>query len=347
MNKKILSFFICLFFISCTEKKEKETINNTVKVFSVETYKGKDDNSYPILLSPYRETTLSFRVGGPINEFNVQEGQYFNKGEVIAEIDNRDYLINKKRSEALLNQTESEYIRIKNLYEKGNISGSTYEKAKADFEKAKADAESAINALNDTRLVAPFDGYVQQVHIERYQDVKPTAPVVTFIDLSRVKAEAFVPEEIAVNWNKGNNTSCLVRLNAMKDKNIEADEVFLTQTATANNISYQLTAIIKNNDKHLMGGMAGEMTIVLPTDSTTYEKYLIPQSLICHNEQIGDYVWRVSSSNRVSKTPVTLGRLRSGAQVEVLKGLNTGDCLAATRLSFLSEGMEIVKSKDE
>ena len=48
-----------------------------------------------------------------------------------------------------------------------------YEQAKANYERTKADYEAAVNAWEDSRLYAPFDGYVQQAHIERYQDVKP------------------------------------------------------------------------------------------------------------------------------------------------------------------------------
>ena len=47
-----------------------------------------------------------------------------------------------------------------------------YEQAKANYERTKADYEAAVNAWEDSRLYAPFDGYVQQAHIERYQDVK-------------------------------------------------------------------------------------------------------------------------------------------------------------------------------
>lgn len=50
------------------------------------------------------------------------------------------------------------------------------------------------NNLEDTRLTAPFDGYVQTVHAERNQDIKPSMPVVTFIDLNRIKIETCVPD---------------------------------------------------------------------------------------------------------------------------------------------------------
>lgn len=112
-----------------------------------------------------------------MHAFDVQQGQFFRKGQLIAVIDERDFVIQKQRTEALYRQAEVDYARISSLYAKDNISGMNYEQAKANYERTKADYEAAVNAWEDSRLYAPFDGYVQQVHIERYQDVKPSVPV--------------------------------------------------------------------------------------------------------------------------------------------------------------------------
>lgn len=112
-----------------------------------------------------------------MHAFDVQQGQFFRKGQLIAAIDERDFVIQKQRTEALYRQAEVDYARISSLYAKDNISGMNYEQAKANYERTKADYEAAVNAWEDSRLYAPFDGYVQQAHIERYQDVKPSVPV--------------------------------------------------------------------------------------------------------------------------------------------------------------------------
>ena len=104
-----------------------------------------------------------------------------------------------------------------------------YEQAKANYERTKADYEAAVNAWEDSRLYAPFDGYVQQAHIERYQDVKPSVPVVTFIDLSRIKVEAYVPEDMALQMRQKDSVACVVRFNALPDREFVPSEYFLTQ----------------------------------------------------------------------------------------------------------------------
>ena len=62
--------------------------------------------------------------------------------------------------------------------------------------------ETATNELNDTRLVAPFDGYVGEVYIEKFQDVKATQPVVSFIDITQLRIEAYITQDIAFQAEK-------------------------------------------------------------------------------------------------------------------------------------------------
>ena len=164
-----------------------------------------------------------------MHAFDVQQGQFFRKGQLIAAIDERDFVIQKQRTEALYRQAEVDYARISSLYAKDNISGMNYEQAKANYERTKADYEAAVNAWEDSRLYAPFDGYVQQAHIERYQDVKPSVPVVTFIDLSRIKVEAYVPEDMALQMRQKDSVACVVRFNALPDREFVPSEYFLTQ----------------------------------------------------------------------------------------------------------------------
>lgn len=181
-----------------------------------------------------------------MHAFDVQQGQFFRKGQLIAAIDERDFVIQKQRTEALYRQAEIDYARISSLYAKDNISGMNYEQAKANYERTKADYEAAVNAWEDSRLYAPFDGYVQQAHIERYQDVKPSVPVVTFIDLSRIKVEAYVPEDMALQMRQKDSVACVVRFNALPDREFVPSEYFLTQRMSLAAIIIAMGMLVDN-----------------------------------------------------------------------------------------------------
>lgn len=217
MKTEIL-FLAGMCLCACSRTPQEQTSFPSVKVVHAEVMEAPSSRCYTFISQPYRLSELSFRVGGPVHAFDVQQGQFFRKGQLIAAIDERDFVIQKQRTEALYRQAEVDYARISSLYAKDNISGMNYEQAKANYERTKADYEAAVNAWEDSRLYAPFDGYVQQAHIERYQDVKPSVPVVTFIDLSRIKVEAYVPEDMALQMRQKDSVACVVRFNALPDR---------------------------------------------------------------------------------------------------------------------------------
>ncbi len=345
MKKLLLLTCIVCGLYSCKEattKEEKPTNVKTVK--AIESPK-ETTRSYTFISKPYRVTELSFRVGGPVNTFDVQNGQFFKKGELIASIDDRDYIIRQKRTATALTQAESEYRRISALYERDNISAASYEKAQADYEKAKTDYDDATNALNDTKIYAPFDGYVQQTHIEKYSDVKPSAPVVTFIDLSKVKAEAYITESMASSFQKKEQMDITAGFSTLPQKTFKPDETFVTQSTADNNISYLLTLIIDNKDNSLMGGMTGSIYISYPnsfsSSSSVIGTVVIPQAAVCHNNSAGEYVWKIEDDNTAKRTQVKTGRLIKDNNIEIISGLSAGDNIAISKQYQLSDNKQI------
>ena len=185
----LLFLLLLLSFLSGCQQKDKAARQPemTVRVAQAVLLKEQTPKEFSFIAKPFRTSELSFRVGGPISNFEVYAGNYYRKGEVIATIDDRDFLIRKEQTQAVYDQAKAEFERIGALYEKNNISASTYEKAKAEYTSAKTAFQTAANELNDTRLVAPFDGYVGEVFIEKYQEVKATQPIISFIDLDQLK----------------------------------------------------------------------------------------------------------------------------------------------------------------
>lgn len=245
MKTEIL-FLAGMCLCACSRTPQEQTSFPRVKVVHAEVMEAPSSRCYTFISQPYRLSELSFRVGGLVHAFDVQQGQFFRKGQLIAAIDERDFVIQKQRTEALYRQAEVDYARISSLYAKDNISGMNYEQAKANYERTKADYEAAVNAWEDSRLYAPFDGYVQQAHIERYQDVKSSVPVVTFIDLSRIKVEAYVPEDMALQMRQKDSVACVVCFNALPDREFVPSEYFLTQRMSLAAIIIAMGMLVDN-----------------------------------------------------------------------------------------------------
>lgn len=318
------------------KSKEQELRVEVAEVIQTNSEHSKE---FSFISKPFRTTELSFRVSGPIARFEVYPGNSYKRGDVIAEIDARDFRINKERTEAVYNQAKSEFERVEVLYRKDNLSASSYEKAKADYALAKTAYETACNALKDTRLVAPFDGYVGEVYIEKFQDVKAAQPILSFIDVNQIKVEAYVTQDLAVDAQQMDS----VRLSFDIDVNKEykAQVVEVSKGTTRNNLSYLLTAVLPNQGGKLLAGMSGKVFFDV-SQAAEAGRIAIPQVALCHRPSEGDYVWVVDGkSGKVSQRNVNIEGLLSDGMVSVSKGLQPGEVVAVSSLRFLSNGMTV------
>lgn len=331
-------FFSCL-LVSCDagEKKMDEPVR--IKVAEVEISRPSAEREFSFISKPFKETELSFRVGGPIVRFEVYAGNFYHRGDIIAEIDSRDFRIRKEQAEAIYNQAKAEFERTKVLYEKSNLSASAYEKACADYTSAKTAFETATNELYDTKLIAPFAGYVGEVYIEKYQDVKATQPVISFIDITQLKIEAFVTQDIALQADRIKEVG--VRFDACPDTIYPAKVVEISKSTTRNNLSFLMTALLPNKESKWPAGMSGKVQFGSPSSSLA-SMIVIPQTALNHRPVDGDYVWAVDkSTGKVSKRKIVMGALLPNGKVEVKSGLQVGEMIAVSKLRFLSEGMSV------
>lgn len=327
---------VCLCLLAACgqgEKKIDEPIR--IKVAESKSAVPASEREFSFISKPFKETELSFRVGGPIDRFEVYAGNYYHRGDIIAEIDSRDFRIRKERAEAIYRQTKAEYERVQALFEKNNLSASAYEKAKADYTSAKTAFDIATNELNDTRLLAPFDGYVGEVYIEKYQDVKASQPVISFIDITQLKIETFVAQDIALQ--AGGIKEVGIRFDARPDTVYSARVVEISKSTTRNNLSFLMTALLPNKQGEWPAGVSGKVLLDLPSLSDV-STVTIPQTALSHRPTEGDYVWTVDrGAGEVSKRKVTLGELLPNGRVEVKEGLQAGEMVAISKLRFMSE----------
>lgn len=329
-------------FTSCKNSDHVKTANYAVKTAKPTNEEFvSSTHEYPFIIKPYNESGLSFRISGPLTNFDLKAGDQFRKGDVILSVDSRDFLIRKQQTEAIWYQTKQEYNRIKALYEAGNISGSNFERAKAEFLVAEANYKNAENALEDTKLKAPFTGFVQDIYVQPFQDVKASERVMTFIELDRLKAEVYVPQTIARVVNTP-ELSKEVKIGVVFDTKpkevVIPTHIEMSKSTTDNHLSYKLTATLDNKDGAWLGGMSGKIQISLP-DSFRRNVVLIPQSGLNYTKEFGDYVW-VVKDGKVSRRSIILGAQR-GTMFEVKSGLTAQDEIVLTRKSFLTENSAV------
>ena len=166
-----MSGLITLFGACQRSKVPREVKNVTVKTDTVEAHEGELSIVYPGKVYAASDISLSFRVAGPIIAVLPEEGAFVKKGQLLAEIDPRDYKIQLAATEAEYKQIKGEAERVMELYKRGSIAINDYEKAVYGLKQITAKYEAHKNALRDTRLLAPFDGYVQKRFYDAHETV--------------------------------------------------------------------------------------------------------------------------------------------------------------------------------
>ena len=116
-------------------------------------------------------------ISGVVDKLFVQPGQSVKKGEILLQFDtlliDSELSVAKAKMTACrqnLSETEKEYERAKELYDRTVLSEHDLQKAKIDYLKVKAQYSQVNNLLvqaqwnkDHSKLVAPFSGIVEKV----------------------------------------------------------------------------------------------------------------------------------------------------------------------------------------
>lgn len=179
-------------------------------------------------IQPETEVKISSEVSGEIIELPIVEGQQVKKGDLLVKINPDLYQSGLQRSmatlqnirsaydqtQAALNEAESNYQRSKNLFEKGIISKSEWDKAISAYESAKAvnqsayyNIQSAAATVNEAReslartiIFAPIDGTISKLDVELGERVVGTQQMAG-TELMRVANLSSMEVEVDVNEN--------------------------------------------------------------------------------------------------------------------------------------------------
>jgi membrane fusion protein (multidrug efflux system) len=143
-----------------------------------------------------RSVMLASKVTGFIKTINVKEGQEVKSGDVLLEIDDRDYKNTLKQVkgeltsfEAKKRDAERNYNRLLTLVKKEAISQQQFDQSQANYNELKAKYE-ALSAqvsqaelnLENTKIIAPNDGFIAKRSAEIGQLAAPGVPLFGFVD---------------------------------------------------------------------------------------------------------------------------------------------------------------------
>lgn len=192
----------------------------------------------------------------------------------------------------------------------------------AVVEQAQAAAASAHVALDNASLVAPFAGTVQDLTAQVGQVVTPGTPMMTLVNNSGLKIQAYVSEKDVANVKPGD--AAQVTLDAFGTGTTFPATVTTVDAAESQvngAPAYMVTLHFTNPSAQIKDGMTGNVHII---EAEHDNVIAVPNDLVINNNN--NYFVLVQHGNTSEQVPVQVG-LIGATTTEITSGLNVGDTI--------------------
>ena len=331
-------FGLILLMCACgSSQSNRERGKATVKADTVRSYQGELSIIYPGKIKAASEVKLSFRVAGPIRAVPPEVGAFVKKGQLLAEIDPRDYEIQFSATEAEYNQVKEEAGRVIELYNRKSVPVNDYDKAVAGIKQITAKYNAHKNALEDTRLTAPFDGYVQKKYYDAHETVAAGYPVISMINSSYFDVEIDIPSSDYVRQDLFKSFSCTI--DVFPDQVFPLELIEITRKANLNQLYRMRLRLKPVPGVDIAAGMSVNVTI----EYNPNEEVLAVIPLSAMFEENGEAaVWVYNPKTRdVTKRTIHLNKLLKSGELIVSEGLLAGEIVVSAGVHSLKEGMQV------
>jgi len=360
---------LCMFVVvfctaSCGRKEETASeIIRPVKILTIDSGAEPQMRTFPGMVRAAARVDLAFQVEGTLRELPVNEGQEVGKGQLIAQLDQRDFKNRLQeaegqfsRAQAVLDGATSEYERILRIQKMDP--GATSEsmvvtrrearnKAIAELQSAQAALRAARDRLGYATLRAPFAGIVSRRYVDNFQEVNAKQVIISLDDLSSFEILVDIPEiVVALMSDPEKAAGSPVRGYAAfagspgKRYGLRVKE-FATRPDPAT-LTYRVVLEMQRPvDAVILPGMTATVTCEMSRRDLG-EPFVTPAAAVFADAQGVSHVWVVDGKTmRVSMRTVTTGELTGQAGIQILSGLRPGEMIAVSGVSHLGQGMQV------
>jgi RND family efflux transporter MFP subunit len=335
--KNLWIFLLAALLSACAQRETPKDVVPPVKVDTVRIYGERQKVTFPGKIKATMEVNLSFKVAGPVAGMYADEGKHVTRGQVIAEIDARDYKVQLSATEAEYKSVKAEAERVMELYGKESVSQNDYDKAVYGLKQITAKYDAHKNALADTKLLAPFDGYIQKHFFNAGETVGAGMPVVSMIDAGAPEVEINIPASEYIKRQQFDSFSCTVDI--YPGEVFPLDLMGITKKANINQL-YTMRLKLRSGAAPMPSpGMTAMVDIRYRPENTAYTS--IPGTALFENDSTAA-VWIYDSGTQTvsSRTVRTHAFLNTGTVI-VREGLSAGEIVVSAGVHALKEGQKV------
>ena len=285
------------------------------------------DQIYSSTVKAFAVNNIAPQAGGRIEAVKAEVGQFVNKGQVLAEMEDLQ-LVQAKIKYA---NDENEYQRIKALYEQGGVSKSDFDQIEMGIKVSKAQLE---NLERNTYLRSPIAGVVSARNYDQGDMYTMAQPLFTVQQIVPVKMLVAISEADYSKVKVGIPVE--VTADALPGKTYTGKVVRIHPTIDAMSHTFAVEVSVPNNNRELRPGMFVRTKVNLGSGSNI----VVPDMCVVKQQGSGQrFVFVVKDGVAVQK-PVELG-VHFGDRYEILSGLEEGEKIITKGAATLKEGTKV------
>ncbi len=267
------------------------------------------------VLEPKEEAFVVPRASGIIEHIYVEEGDYVEKGQILAQIEPRRYHLNLDRAKADLVGVEKELAKINKVYNKKLVSDDTYDKLTAQYESAKATRSLAELDLKEATITAPISGYIAErnAKVGNLSESFQRERMFHIVQQKELYGIVYLPEKELSKVHEEQQSS--LDLTAFEGDDIIAFVERISPVIDPKTGTFKITLRVPNPDNLLKSGMFSQVKLNYDTKQNVV---LLPRkALLVIDDSINVFIVK---DGIASKQAVKVG-YQEGEVVEILSGL--------------------------
>jgi RND family efflux transporter MFP subunit len=355
----LVAAVIAVFFIKW--KPEIETVEVPVRPIKSRVLGDTElpiVRTYPGRVRANREVDLAFEVSGRITNLFVGASTQVTNGQLLAALDARDFVDNRRASEAELRRAESHLSRIQEARKKNAVSEQDLSDAQSAYEVARSQLNMRSKAVEDTRLRALFTGIISKRFVDRFESVQAKQPIFGLQSTNKVNVEFFLPEsrismfERKQGWTEEMYTNALNKLFVAEfdyypNRRFELKVKELNMVADPDTQTFKFSFTMESPyDLVILPGMTVNVHEQrgMSLDIAQKKAFPIPLDAV-PVDGLGQYfVWLLEADNvgfhKAKRLDVEVGDI-IGDEILVVSGLENGQRIALAGASVLKEGQQV------
>lgn len=342
MNK-ITLLLLALTVAGCSDRTPPEPEQQNIRPAKLMTLSGSENQStfeFTARIEALQTVDMSFEVGGPLANITVKEGETIKKGALVAALDPTEFQLAVKEAEVQLRLASQDLSRKREVLKQNGIAKSLVEDAETNYQLQQVRLRKDKERLDDSRIFAPFNGYVSRRYFDSYVNVGPGAPIVKLLDLSKLQVVMSVPENLMATVTPEAVVRSWVEFSFAPAR--EFPMTFSENRGEADSLAqtYEVSFLIDNPaDLNILPGMTA--TAKVEMRSASDGAILVPASSVVPMPDGSLSVWVFNpTDNSVSRRQIQTAA-PTNAGVPVLGGLNVGEQIVIAGASQLQPGMQV------